>query len=259
MYDRAPRDISFKIGCTPEVVGPGSYDSELINKSRLRADGYAPFLSMSSRETFLKVSDQVVAAPGPGHYDVHLLRDGVKGGSTLSNKAKRFVEIPEDTPGPGAYSSHAYKEFGRKSKSAPGTGSEDKGMLMSSRIKFYRKPEAPSIPSQGQAYGYEECDDGSLKKQDPPTKDNSLGPAYYTPMLPDSNPTKVYKGIHFGKLSSKRMEFFGKSGPGPGDYEPYPEKSCLAENTNINAEESLRYETRLPRYHEQVQKEAEKK
>lgn len=37
MYDRAPRDISFKIGCTPEVVGPGSYDSELINKSRLRA------------------------------------------------------------------------------------------------------------------------------------------------------------------------------------------------------------------------------
>ena len=32
-------------------------------------DGYAPFLSMTSRETFLNVSDQVVAAPGPGHYD----------------------------------------------------------------------------------------------------------------------------------------------------------------------------------------------
>lgn len=42
------------------------------------ADGYAPFLSMSSRETFLNVSDQVVAAPGPGHYDVNLLIDGVR-------------------------------------------------------------------------------------------------------------------------------------------------------------------------------------
>ena len=52
---------------------------------------------------------------------------------------------------------------------------------MTSRIKFHRKPEAPSIPSQGLAYGYEECEDGSLKKQDPPKKDNSIGPAFYNP------------------------------------------------------------------------------
>lgn len=53
--------------------------------------------------------------------------------------------------------------------------------LVSSRIKFHRKPEAPSIPMPGQAYGYEECDDGTLKKQGAPDKDKSIGPAFYTP------------------------------------------------------------------------------
>ena len=32
-------------------------------------DGYAPFLSMTSRDTFLNPGDSVVAAPGPGQYD----------------------------------------------------------------------------------------------------------------------------------------------------------------------------------------------
>lgn len=41
-------------------------------------DGYAPFLSMTSRETFLNVSDQTVAAPGPGHYDPAVAQDMVK-------------------------------------------------------------------------------------------------------------------------------------------------------------------------------------
>ncbi|CAL1526354.1 unnamed protein product [Lymnaea stagnalis] len=254
MYDRAPRDINFKVGCTPSVIGPGSYNADPISKSKLRADGYAPFLSMSSRETFLKVTDQVVSAPGPGHYDVHLLGDGAKGGSSLSNKSKRFQDTAPETPGPGAYTSHVYKEIGRKSKSAPGTTSDDGGMLMSNRIKFHRKPEAPSIPSQGQAYGYEECEDGTLKKQDPPTKDYSLGPAYYSPMVPETTATKVYKGIHFGKLSSKRMEFYGKAGPGPGDYEPYADPKGRPENTNIHAEESLRFESKLPRYYDQIPK-----
>ncbi|KAK3802621.1 hypothetical protein RRG08_010392 [Elysia crispata] len=259
MYDRAPRDLSFKIGSTPHAIGPGSYDADTINKSRIRADGYAPFLSMSSRETFLNVSDQVVAAPGPGHYDLNQLQDGARGGGSLANKSKRFTDSSTYTPGPGSYQAHKYHELNRKAKSAPGKGSNDKGSLMTSRIKFHRKPEAPSIPSQGQAYGYEECADGTLKKQDPPAKDSSLGPAYYNPAVPDSKPTKTYRGTHFGKQSSRRMDFYGKNGPGPGDYDPYSENILRAENANVQGEETFRYEARLPRYHELIQKDEEKK
>ena len=32
-------------------------------------DGYAPFLSMTSRTSFLNPNDSVIAAPGPGQYD----------------------------------------------------------------------------------------------------------------------------------------------------------------------------------------------
>lgn len=54
---------------------------------------------------------------------------------------------------------------------------------MTCRIRFHRKADAPSIPAPRQAYGYEENDDGSLKKQDPPRKDTTLGPAYYAPKV----------------------------------------------------------------------------
>jgi hypothetical protein len=35
-------------------------------------DGYAPFSSMTSRESFLNPNDTVIAAPGPGQYDPQL-------------------------------------------------------------------------------------------------------------------------------------------------------------------------------------------
>ena len=38
-------------------------------------------------------------------------------------------------------------------------------MLITSRVRYQRKPDAPSIPSPGQAYGYEETDEGTLRKQ----------------------------------------------------------------------------------------------
>lgn len=30
----------------------------------------------------------------------------------------------------------------------------------------------------------------------------------------------MYHGIHFGKYSGKRTDFAGKTGPGPGEYDP---------------------------------------
>uniref|UniRef100_A0A8W8IEC1 Sperm-tail PG-rich repeat-containing protein 2 n=1 Tax=Magallana gigas TaxID=29159 RepID=A0A8W8IEC1_MAGGI len=224
MYDRAPRDLVKTFGSTPGNVGPGSYDSNVLPRSKIKADGYAPFLSMTSRETFLNVSDQVVAAPGPGHYDPQNAQDGITGGKTLANKSKRFMEQIPENPGPGTYSTERYTDF-RSSKSAPGSMQNKgnaAGSLLTSRIKFHRKPEAPSIPMPGQAYGYEECEDGTLKKQDPPDKDKSIGPAFYNPTVDPTKATKTYQGVHFSKYSSKRLDLSkGRLGPGPGDYEPF--------------------------------------
>ena len=55
------------------------------------------------------------------------------------------------------------------------------------------------------------------------------------------------------------MDFYGKSGPGPGDYDPYQENILRPENANVQGEETFRYEARLPRYHELIQKDEEKK
>lgn len=213
---------------------------------------------MTSRESFLNVSDQVVAAPGPGHYDPMIPQVHVKGGNTLTTKEKRFKPVESDTPGPGAYNVKVQEtiKIGKDLMDNNYVG----GKLITSRIKFYRKPEAPSIPSQGLAYGYEECEDGSLKKQDPPRRDGTIGPAFYNPTYDEPKSTKQYKGVNFGKQSSKRSEFAGRGGPGPGDYDPYQGGPVKAENANLHedGEPVVRNEARIPRYNEQLIKDSEK-
>ncbi|ESO83457.1 hypothetical protein LOTGIDRAFT_169322 [Lottia gigantea] len=255
MYDRAERNLSTLIGSTPGVVGPGTYEAGKIPRTRVKADGYAPFLSMTSRETFLNMNDQVVAAPGPGHYDPSISKVDVKGGGSVSNKSKRFDDEMKDTPGPGSYNTHIASDFSRQTKSAPQFKE-----LSSNRVKFHRKPEAPSIPCPGQAYGYEDCEDGSLKKQNPPGRDVTLGPAFYKLDHGDTKTTKNYKGVHFSKMTSKRSDFTGALyGPGPGDYEPYPQTHTRVENSNIHDDDPKRYDARIPRYHESVAIEQDKK
>ncbi len=71
-----------------------------------------------------------------------------------------------------------------------------------------------------------------------------------------------YKGIHFGKLTSKRMDFGGKDGPGPGEYEPYRENALMnlnVEHANIQASGRQQMDAKLPRYHQLVVQEEEKK
>lgn len=261
MYDRAPRTLTGTCGCTPGHVGPGAYDAELTESKRLRADGYAPFLSMTGRDSFLNPTDTVIAAPGPGQYDPSIPQNVVKGGRTMANKSNRFSESSKDTPGPGAYNLSQKWIKDRDSSSAPANmeAKGKQGALMTNRIKFSRKPVAPSIPMPGQAYGFEENEDGTLRKQEAPDKDASLGPAFYNVKHEQTRPAKAYKGIHFGTMTSKRMNFGGKEGPGPGEYEPMVRQSTEVEHANIPEADRKKFDAKLPRYHEVVVKEEEKK
>ena len=50
---------------------------------------------MTGRETFLDVSDSVMAAPGPGQYDPLVTGERVKGGHTLANRVGCLLEDME--------------------------------------------------------------------------------------------------------------------------------------------------------------------
>ena len=57
---------------------------------------------MTIRESFLTIPDHVVAAPGPGQYDI-ASNSKVKGGSTVGNRGIRFENEQNLVPGPGSY------------------------------------------------------------------------------------------------------------------------------------------------------------
>ncbi|XP_067944512.1 sperm-tail PG-rich repeat-containing protein 2-like [Watersipora subatra] len=251
VYDRAVRPTVKPVGSTGLHVGPGAYDVELTDKSKIRSDGYAPFSSMTSRDTHINLHDTSIAAPGPGQYDNHMIRDHVKGGSTLANTSSRFVEQEAFTPGPGAYQLRNLEVNGKSKK--PPTESR-------ARLVIVRKPEAPSIPTPGQAYGFEENEDGTLRRQDPPERDTSIGPAFYSAEKPHTKVTETYKGIHWGKYSTKRTDFSGKAGPGPAEYDPQLDITTGMEHLNLrNEDRSKKFDAKIPRYHEWVVKEEEKK
>lgn len=266
MYDRAPRSLTLPSDSTGHSVGPGSYEAPEFGPTKY--DGYAPFLSMTTRETFLDVGDSIMAAPGPGQYDPGIAGERVRGGSTLANRSSRFDSKESHTPGPGAYnlqkrSDWLREKYGQRELSPDmlvGEGIKDGSIYKTSRITFQRKPDPPSIPSPGKAYGYEEAPDGRLRPQEMPKNDSTMGPAYYNVNHNDTATVQRYRGVHFGNRTSKRMQFKGSGGPGPGQYNPFKDSGTKAP-IDLVIEENRKqpFESNLPRYHEAIVVQEEKK
>jgi hypothetical protein len=240
MYGRANRNIGQLVGSTPVHVGPGTYDVNKFKKSQQLA--YAPFLSLATRED---IFSQFTESPGPGQYNPAVgVNSLIKGGSTIANKEQRFADKINDVPGPGTY------VVENKENSRPQVQIEKVP-----KLKINRKRNPPSIQDPKYAYGFEEDKHGELIPQAPPDRDASMGPAYYNP--DDYKLQSSYKGVHFAKYSSKRTEFAGKPGPGPGDYEPADSFHVDIQHYNLKMTDR-KADLNIPRYPDMLIKTIEK-
>ncbi|KAM6944674.1 LOW QUALITY PROTEIN: sperm-tail PG-rich repeat-containing protein 2 [Lycodopsis pacificus] len=131
------------------------------------------------------------------------------------------------------------------------------GWLQAKGLRLVRQSDIPTIPSPGQAYGYTEDALCVLLKQPPPPRDTTLWPAY---TIHCKSSAQKYKGIYFGNMTGKRSEATVKEGPGPGQYHPEIKLEMHCENVNLQKEQKgSRAELIIPRYHELVPKQEEKK
>lgn len=244
MYSRAPRSTN-ELVSTPFHIGPGTYDVATADAKRLQLDSYAPFQSLSLRDN---IFSNVNETPGPGQYNLHKgqRNNTNKGGSSLMNKESRFPRKREEIPGPASYSIP-------DKENKPNTGQIK---ISKTRVTFNRKKNAPSIQDPKNAYGFEESQTGELIPQAPPERDASLGPAYYPPGSTEFG--SQYKGVHFGKYSSKRTNFISqKDGPGPGEYDIEPVQVDIEHYHMKNLAEK-KAELNVPRYAEALVKHNEK-
>uniref|UniRef100_A0A3B3T9J8 Sperm-tail PG-rich repeat containing 2 n=1 Tax=Paramormyrops kingsleyae TaxID=1676925 RepID=A0A3B3T9J8_9TELE len=240
------------------ICGPGDAGLAMVSPClrafALLSDSYAPFLSLTSREAVFPKSGDGEISPGPGQYNPSPVKKHILGGRSLQNRAKRFEDPISEVPGPGTYNVVHNILAG---KVLPRTAVWDR--IVRCPIRYLWHPNIPSIPSPGLAFGYEENEEGALRKQMAPPRDHTLGPAFYSPLPTENSSSQKYKGVHFGKMTGKRTEVKVMNGPGPAEYYQDTNRTTIYENVNLKKECRGKAELFLPRYHEIVCLQEEKK
>ena len=280
------------VGSTPKSVGPGTYDAKVSACKQTGIGYAPFLSLAQRKTMFnIEPDDPEAYVPGPGTYQPRNVQKHVKGCRTLANKERRFADtetIKEDTPGPGKYniktgfektldSNDEVKVLTDKSTTANNSNkklvdvvdSRGETVVIDTSITKSGRPQkiltaslksdinaayVPSIPSPGQAHGYLEKErTGQLMKQKGPKTDRTMGPAYYNPNHTDTKTTKKYKGVHFGVMTSQRTQFKGRTGPAPCDYDPFQSSIQTNQKPKLGVVgEGKVYESRLPRYHQLV-------
>ena len=196
-------------------LGPGAYRG---HEAYQNEPSHVPFNSATIRETEMKANK---IEPGPGSYEINLAKrikidqfGRYKCSSSFASNIDRFNQNRLGlVPGPGSYNVEKIWTAQTVAKNEPKL-----------RV-LYSFPSVPSIPTHGQAYGYDETESGELISQKNPNEmhsgvpGDSIGPGHYNPR-PIS---EVYggKSTAWHKSNSKRELIPSTSSGtlvGPGSY-----------------------------------------
>ncbi|CBY07080.1 unnamed protein product [Oikopleura dioica] len=195
MFDREKRECEFTIGSTPVAVGPGKYDLE-VKRKKVKGKSNASFGSTAER------SSSIIAptfSPGPGSYLPKSQFENIPGGKIAFKNGPRlaYTSSVENSPAPDTY--FADPLLTKKIEKPDFLKKKDVAKI---GVVFKATVDPPSIPTANYSFGYEVISPAMIKQQSPPKKDQTLGPAFYSP--------KIYSkreglGSRWSKMSESRI------------------------------------------------------